>query len=279
MLINYLRLPSISTPLFTIPFFPDSSRINDLLPFSAEKLSALASNIKAFTDVVLIQKPDLPWNTIPQYGAIYKFSLPFSVFGIFCLFKLKKTGGLILIWLLVSLFCGLLINDVNVNRINIIYYPLIIATAIGIQNVWELIGRKFVKIKKPVLLFLCWAYILAFAGFTRQYFTTHNAELSKQFYSGFFQSLNVVKQHDFPVIITTNTQYHDAVMVTEILTLFGVSAKPMQPNTQYSYSSFEEPPTDMHCAYVMRESEVSLLPASRFTFYRFDDYTAALPIN
>ena len=39
---------------------------------------------------------------------------------------------LILIWLIVAFISGLIINNVNVNRINIIFYPMIIITGVGI---------------------------------------------------------------------------------------------------------------------------------------------------
>ena len=63
MAINTLGKETIHTPFFTIPYFPDSVRSQDILFFADDKWEQLQTNVKSVLSVFL-EGDTLPWNTI-----------------------------------------------------------------------------------------------------------------------------------------------------------------------------------------------------------------------
>ena len=216
MAINFLKLDSIKTPFFTIPYFPDSVRSNDILFFSDNIGQQLISNFKQMMNVTLLQRPDLPWNAIDKFGTMYLFSMPFVITGIIALVKdYRKNAGAILalIFLLTGMWCGLTTNGVNINRINIIYYPIIIMAGIGIYFVVKQIKYSHFPIAA--------AYITAFAIFAVTYFTSYADTMDVYFMKDFQEAVESVKDADADKIyITADSQYEGSRNVSEILTLF-----------------------------------------------------------
>ena len=82
MAINFFRLKTIETPFFTIPYFPESLRFNDILFFSSSKLLQLKENAKSLLAVTVFQEKDFSWNDVSNFGTMYLFSMPFAVLGI-----------------------------------------------------------------------------------------------------------------------------------------------------------------------------------------------------
>ena len=186
MIINYFKLETIHFLGFTIPFFPDSVRSDDLVIFSSDVFGQLWANIASFVNVIILQKPGLPWNAIPEFGPMYLFALPLILLGAVWLIKTrrddKSTGRIaIVVWLAVSVLSALMINGININRINIIFYPLCILCGLG---VWYLVTAIRAKVVLPAIALM---FALAFSAFTISYFGVHNRVLSVNFYSGFGQ--------------------------------------------------------------------------------------------
>lgn len=319
LIINLLKLPSIITPFFTIPFFPGTSRKSDLLIFSPNTFAQLINNIKSVVNTVIFQKPDLPWNTIPSFGIVYLFSMPFLIVGLITLFsavrsekfdagiadpkstdlavKNHATGNIdhslkiiFLIWLSVALISGLIINNINVNRINIIVYPLIILTALGI----DLIMQK-TKLFSLVILFM---YLIAFSGFNISYFGEHSKVLANNFYDGFGESLDSVQYLEYDRIYVTNwTQSENSWWVSEPLTLFhheidalyfqgktylySKSGKTLFPyKERYKYvkiSDLKINPMEK-AVYIININELSFFDPENFKFYKHANYYAVIPV-
>ena len=78
MMINTFGWSTIETPFFTMAYFPDSIRSNDILFFSDNIPGQLAENFKALWHV-LMQRDDLPWNTVPGFGTIFPAMISSSV--------------------------------------------------------------------------------------------------------------------------------------------------------------------------------------------------------
>ncbi|MCL6589353.1 MAG: glycosyltransferase family 39 protein [Firmicutes bacterium] len=306
MVVNYFKLPSLNTPFFTIPFFPDSIRAGDLLFFSPDFFNQLANNFFTLVKVVVLQKPDLPWNTIPEYGAIYLFSIPFTIIGLVVLirkilkdcFKHNQPARPsesktylympVLFWLIIACLSGLLVN-VNVNRINLIFYPIIILSGLGIS--W--IARR-VKLLSIVIIII---YLIAFFGFTASYFGPHAQSLAAEFFDGFGAAMEYVKDLDYERIYITNwTQYKGSQPVSEILALFyhQVDALYFQDKTpvyfkdgrkmlpyreRYNYVDFEEfnPNPAEKAVYILNNNEVFRFNQEQFNIVRFSYYSAMIP--
>lgn len=175
-IVNFFDLQDIHIGKLTIQNFQYVTRNNDMLIFSDNKLETLYNNIMSLGDVLLYQSDGQIWNSFPKYGTIYLISLPIVIFGIISILigyiknKITEenlTGLVSLIaWTIISLACGILINDININRINVMWYILIIWNAIGIYQAIKLIKYKAI----PVILFIV-LYLFNFIGFMNYYKT------------------------------------------------------------------------------------------------------------
>lgn len=302
ILVNLFKLPTISTWFFTIPYFPGTSRTGDLLLFSNNFSQQLQTNFSAMMQVAFLQKPDLPWNTIPDFGPLYLFSMPVLVMSWIFLMKNRvqnkqkkqfsetQIGQVVLfIWLGISLFSGILINQVNVNRLNIIFYPLIIFVGYGCYQV-----AKHLRIAGITLILI---YSVAFGAFTVTYFTKTADELATAFYDGFGEALEAVDVVDYDVVVVTNwTQSQGSWWVSEPLTLFHDQvdalyyqgkkelSKPdgtlMLPyKERYRYANIVEWPIDplSDTVYVVHKGEEGTFDPNRFELVPDGDYFAVIP--
>lgn len=288
MAVNYFRLPTIQTPLFTIPFFPDSMRSGDILFFSADMGVQLRENLRSLMDVAALQRKDLPWNDIAGFGSLYLFSAPFTMTGLIFAYRAareKSGAALIYLFLLTGIWTGLATNSVNVNRVNIIFYPLIIFTGLG---VW-----LCVKKLRPAGALASMAYLTAFALFCFTYFTSYRAQIEQYFLKDFGEAVSAVKDDGAErVYITPNSQSRDSAAVSEILTLFyhETDAEYFQGkypqnglyyDDRYSYVGLDRLSIDPEedAVYVVSEDELPLFDPQSFSFEHYGRYCVARPIT
>ena len=216
MVINTFGLSPIETPFFTVPAFPNSVRSSDILFFSENFAETLKRNFSHAFNIIFQRSSDSIWNAIPQFGTLYKFSVVFIIIGLVSLIANRKkyrgseiTG----IFLVVALWEGLVTADVNINRFNIVFYPLIILAGLGI---YEAISRvRFLWIPVAAL------YALSFGLFSLGYFTNFADEISTVFLEDFGSAVSSLKGSDAEKIyITADSQYPGSANVSEILTLY-----------------------------------------------------------
>lgn len=297
MIINYFGLETIRFMGFTIPYFPYSVRANDLVIFSPDILGQLILNVKSFVNVILLQKPGLPWNSIPQFGPMYLFAMPLIVLGAIHYAKGykdhdKRTGRFAVIaWGAVSLLTALMVNGINVNRINIIFYPLCILCGLGIYAMVTSF-KKFM----PVLCAVALVFAVAFSAFTVSYFGEHNKVLSRNFFSGFGEALGAAEETDADTIYITNyTQFENSFHVSEILTLFhrdidaqyymgtalafddeGNELPPF--NERYRFKDFRQSiDIQSDAVYVINLAEKKRFNTDLFNIKVYDGYALAIP--
>lgn len=141
MAINLFHWDTIETPLFTMSYFPESIRGNDIL-FLNFTFAQLGRNILAAVKCCFLQMPDQLYNALPAFGPLYHISIPFMAVGIVGftrnLLQEKEIGKktrLLALWgfLLMGVWVGATTLEVNVNRINIIFYPLIFMCGYGLR--------------------------------------------------------------------------------------------------------------------------------------------------
>ena len=286
MAINFFRIDTIELPFCTIPFFPDSVRSNDILFFSGDVLKHLSENVKSLLNVTFLQKKDLPWNDIANFGTMYLFSMPFVITGIIALIKehRKSTGAVLaLIFLLTGIWCGLTTNGVNVNRINIIYYPIIIMAGIGICYVIKWISLADWGIAA--------AYLAVFIIFSTTYFTSYADSMEYYFFKNFGDAVTSLKDSDSDKIyITADSQYRGATAVSEILTLFyhEIDAEYYQGKTKnndipfkdkYTFKSIKD--IDIipgeNASYVITSDDLIYFEKDSYTFENFGSYYTVTP--
>ena len=184
LLINKYDWDSINTFAFSIPHLTGPPRYETISSvFSGNFIVSATGNLRTLWEMMVSQNDGLIWNSIPGYGLLYPFALPLIFIGLVLsitdIFKGKKYAPSFLFtaWLLVSIALAAL-QSVNVNRINIIFIPLVYFLAVGVLY----IGRQRILLVTALTL-----YSLAFCSFTYHYFTKYQEEAS----GAFFESLDL----------------------------------------------------------------------------------------
>lgn len=279
MAINFFGWETIEMPFFTLPYFPESVRYNDILFFSPHKLSQLVENFKAMFAITALQAKDLPWNDVRNFGTMYLISMPFAALGLGgLLYEFRKKAGAVLLALFLGtgIWCGLTTNAVNINRLNIIYYPIIALAAIGIYDVVRMISLPRLKYG------IAAAYAVLFLLFVREYFTGYAFDVSAQFEENLGDALSSLKESDAEKIYITATNRK----VSEILTLFwcDIDAQYFQgkttPEGMLPYSEryqFHEPgeltvDIEEDAEYLIDAGELELFDADAYTWEQFGGY-------
>ncbi|MCX7714168.1 MAG: glycosyltransferase family 39 protein [Clostridia bacterium] len=283
ILINYLKLDTIYLPFMTIPYFPESVRAKDLLFFSDK--AQLVTNLKALLNVVFLQKKDLPWNSIENFGPLYLCSMPFVLCGLYFAareFKKKNSGYfLLLLFFATGIWAGIITNNVNINRINIIFYPVLIFMALGLYYTFA-----WVKSTKWIAL---GTYAILFVLFASTYFTSYAQSTKNYFFYDFERALEYVENVDCDKLyITADTQYTGASAVSEILTMFchNIDAKYFQGTDgsanpykeRYIFKSIKNITVDPNenAAYVIKQSDKAQFDENIFNITSFNDYCVAV---
>lgn len=169
-------------------------------------LRELPAHLKQLFTILWTQSDGLSWNSAGPYGLLYPLSLPFLLLGlVVCIAKLRGARGefcpaaLLLIHLGCALLPGLLI-DPNVNRVNMLFLPLIVLTAVGIR--W--FCAQFRRVLAPLLLA---AYLLLFGCFSVYYFTDYRERIGYSFSCGLEESLNAAMAREGTIVLSRDVLY------------------------------------------------------------------------
>lgn len=215
MAVNFFKWDTIKLPFVTIQYFSGSVRSNDILLFSDSPLKQLVLNFKSVLNTTVLQKKDLPWNDIQGFGTMFLCSVPFMIVGCIELFRTKTKGakGLVLFALLTGIWAGLLTNGVNVNRVNIVYYGMMMFIVLGIY--FTIREIKYTKWSN-----LC-IYAVLGVMLVTTYFGSYADTIKSQFYYGFGEALIAAEDTGAEKIyVTADAQGKGYWNVSEILTLF-----------------------------------------------------------
>lgn len=282
MALNVFHRPTIETPLFTMPYFPESVRGNDIL-FMNFSFEQLGKNIMATIKQVFLQMPDSLFNTLPAFGPLYHISIPFILIGIVHFTKrlfaekdMKKQTIDLALWgfLITGIWVGLITYEVNVNRINIIFYPLILLCGYGIWQVIEWCGNHGKKLRNGLLL----SYTLFGIAFFTQYFTDFAKDIPSYFNVDFLeiaQDADQMEDYD-SLYITSNMGWQTNPDMAEILTQYSckIDAQYYQEKTtthqgrqllpyseRYHFVHMKDQTfEDRTSLYVIHQSEIGYLP-------------------
>lgn len=282
MAINFFHWDTVETPFFTLPYFSESMRANDILFFSPNILSQLTENFKSLLRATVLQSKDMPWNDMRNYGTMYLFSIPFAVaggYGLFHEFRRKPGAVLFAVFFGTGIWCGLATNGVNVNRLNIIYYPIIILVAIGMYEVIRWISLPRLEYAMAVV------YGMVFLLLVRAYFTSYADDMDLQFRKNFGDALSSVKESDAEKIYITIAGNQNKA-VCEILTLFwceidaeyfqgkAIPEGQLPYSEKYVYHGINEIMVDPveNNAYIVVGEELELFDEEEFVWEQFGDY-------
>lgn len=289
MFINLFRLETIQLSGMTIPFFEKGERLNDVLFFSDGILKQLGENFLYIILFVLLQTKDRLWNSIPEIGPFYYIAIPLLILGfVFFVDELRKKkstekDGISVIMMLglASFVSGLITNNVNLNRMNAIAYPVLFMVGYAI---FQIIRRFKISII-PMLLMLA----ILFGSFCNSYFYGEfSHQLGKEFYRGFVEAVLHVKNIDYErLYITERTQGDQGRFTSEILTQFLLeidtdysTGKELPEGELLSYSEKYQfgisqavvDEDDTNVVYIVREDEAVIFDAEVFDIKMFENY-------
>lgn len=178
--INVFNKAEIHLLWFTIPHLNQNRFQTVTSIFSSGFLKNAFQHLKDGFQLIITQNDHLPWNQVEGVGTIYFLSLPFAVYGLF--YKDKEnaeTLWIFRIFLIVALFMSSIL-DVNINRFNIVFPPLIIFTFLGIAS----LAKKEKVFKNTMVV----SYTSYFIIFMLIYTTSWNKSISHYFYEGFYEA-------------------------------------------------------------------------------------------
>lgn len=163
VMINTFNLPAVHFPFMTIPRL-EVNRYEEVTSlFSSGFVKNSLENFVGGLKILFLQTDDLPWNAIWPYGTLYLFSTAFTIIGIIKAIRKRKEiqyGYIMGLWLIIS-FLLLFVCEPNINRINIIFFPIIFYTVLGIEEV--------VKQGKIFAIIVSILYLASFGTFVYAY--------------------------------------------------------------------------------------------------------------
>lgn len=163
---------------FTIPFYETLSRTQDMLFFSDNILHQLWNNIVSTVSVIIGQYDGCAWNESPVFGTIYHISIIFIIFAIVDIIRkiIKKeiepenkfAVYLMISWFGIGVLTGILINNANVNRLNLIWYVMVLLTIYGICAIYTKVKNK--KAYKAIIIAIYAILFISYIIYFNVYF-------------------------------------------------------------------------------------------------------------
>lgn len=231
----------------------------------------------------LMQTDGADRNAFPFYGCIYVISLPFMLLGGFRAIKSHKPLDVLLLMLSA---CSLLLfayyADPNINRVNAVYVPMLLLTALGVH---EIAGSK------KALAAIAAAYGICFCGFVSSYFSTdYREKIGGEFYESFGEAIekadeitpaNVTRyctaQLNMPYIFTLfYTQIDPHVFVDTVQ--YSNPGEQFQTVTAYDNYVFNHDAVNSGKAgtYIIGNSDLETIRKFTDEIYQFKRYSVAV---
>ncbi|KUP26414.1 glycosyltransferase family 39 protein [Paenibacillus sp. DMB5] len=210
---HYEGLQAIATPLLSVPklTMPRVEQISSV--FGGQLLQTAAANFREFLSIIWSGSDGLPWNSLSWYGYAYPLALPFALIGLIVMastaWKNRRKGaeqGIILLWLLSAVLMAF-ITTVNINRINIVFIPLVMLTAAGF--IWLYSRIKMVAVLSAA------AFTVMFGLFISEYFGEYPDRIGPSFYESAGEAIQYASGHT-----TGNIYVTDEINMPYIFVLF-----------------------------------------------------------
>jgi 4-amino-4-deoxy-L-arabinose transferase-like glycosyltransferase len=143
-LVNFFKWDSIVTPLFSAPRMPGPGRYETVGNFdltSGRFFQAAFQNVCGAVRLFVVQFEQRPWNTLPGFGEIYVFSLPFTLTGLVmlcrtCLRRPFSPAWYMFAWCVATAVVTLFV-DPSLNHLSVGILPKVYCTALGLSAVYE----------------------------------------------------------------------------------------------------------------------------------------------
>lgn len=233
-------------------------------------LSNIIKNAYIFLSILSFDNPCvfgkmLIYNSIPYFGTIYYFAIPFFVIGfIHCIknfyhsVKNKEfnVNIVFVFWFISVIICMLLIVQPNINKANAIFIPLTYFTAQGIVY----ITKKYKWTLIPILLI----FIIHFALFCYYYFFNYNNDNMEQplfatYYLDAIEYSNTLDKETIYIEENMASQEYIYVLLTNLVSPYDYATdnitvtRDNSINTVYCFS-IPEKITDTNAAYIVKNN-------------------------
>ena len=198
--VNLGWMAELRTPLFSVP---------RLLVMRSGELSlrSIPENLENLFAILWRQSDGLPWNFAGWYGLLYPVSLPFTLLGLLPALGERKRTAPLLLMLLGALALGALMQ-VNINRVNLLWLPLVFLTARGLTWFADLFRLRLL----PLLLA---GYLVLFAAFQVYYFTDYRQQIGTLFGEGLEQAAAAC-EGEKPVYLSREIYYPQLLVAVEM---------------------------------------------------------------
>lgn len=146
------------------------------------------ANFKAFRNILRTQTDGLPYNAMSGWGLYYPFGLPLFYIGLvtyFCRFRRNWQEHPMAAALLIAFICTFFI-DVNINRINMLWLPMLYFQSIGLHLI--LCKLKSFSVIPVISLLLCGVVFFC------SYFKTFKSEGYALYFPGLGQAIECAEQ-------------------------------------------------------------------------------------
>ena len=176
----------------------------------------MARKFELIKDIFVEQSDGWIWNSPSRFGLFYFLSAPFAIFGLcYCIVRIVKSirtksfcpEVFVLIQLLVAL-PQLILVKINVNKVNILFIPIVMLIALGIYFACSLTFRH-------VLTAVTAVYLVLFAGFEYYYFSQYNDECKPHFDYGMEEALELAMEKGDRIYLEAGTYYPKILFYTE----------------------------------------------------------------
>lgn len=287
LLINTIGWPTITTPLFSIPNLGHVTRQQSAL-FLHERtiLESIARNIGIFFSLLISQNDHALENSVQGFGFLYLFSLPITIFGIikagYTRIQTRYAPIMLMVcWLVCSVVVAAVL-DPAIHRVNIIIFPLIFFTALGLERIRTL--------STITCVFLVFAYSVSFIFYTHTYFGSY-AEATGKYFS---ESLDTAVQDAADAVSGIICVTHSNVFVPEMTIVYQLKMDPRiffntvkfyNKNDLYPHTkSFDRFQIGLEScdrtkveAYVLTREEARDFPESEYTQTMYKYFVVAIP--
>ncbi len=286
LLINARHYDSLHLGLVTIPQLPVRPRYEAVsVLFKNGLMGNLVQKLGDLINLLWVQVDGHIYSAFDPYGYFYKYTLPFAIFGAVLLIPFRKPENLIerfllLAWLLTGLILGIL-QQVNINRINLVFIPLILCVAYLLAWVSEH--------SRLGLIFALTVFLVAFGFFTYAYHSReYRSTVGADFFTGLLPSINFASQQKDAAICIT-----DKVNEPYIYVLFSQKPNPSNYLKDVVYSNphassgqvlqldrysfgLDNCPQDPKTVYVLSD-ETPPQPRVSYDIYNFDRFKVYIP--
>ncbi len=205
MVIQIFDLPPLDWGFMSFPKLISGRYHSTITVLSGNLFDTMWTNLKRLLAVIFFQNDGLIWNAIDGFGTMYLFSAPFFLLGFASLFIRKKgeekaekaySPQWIILFLLIAAFVLGITTEVNINRANFVFIPLLFLMVRGM-------GFVFTYLKKMTLPTLG-IYACAFLLFAGSYVTSYRTAIGKAFFQGAGEAICYASQQSKGTVYLSN---------------------------------------------------------------------------